>query len=223
MQIFNRAKLHILFIITNRFLFFVLQQKNYICKNLQKMAEQEKIKLEVLGISSQNKSDAFTLILAIENSMQRLPIVIGLPEAQSIAVQLENIKTPRPLTHDLFTSFAISFDIFISEVILYDFRDGIFYSKIVCHQESKIVELDARTSDAVAIALRFNCPIYTFKHIIDEVLFDNDNIRFRAKQNKSIENLPNEELVKLLEAAINSENYEQASKIRDILNSRNNI
>lgn len=185
-----------------------------------------KIQLEVLGLSNQNRSDAFALILSEINGYRKLPIVIGLPEAQSIAVRLEHIRTQRPLTHDLFLSFASAYDIRVVEVVLYDLQNGIFYSKIVCKQDDRIVEIDSRTSDAVAIALRFECPIYTYESIMNRASFLNDGLVTRIREqepsqsNEEDDDMTVEELEAMLEQAIKEENYEQASRIRDLLKSR---
>ena len=181
-----------------------------------------RIRLEVLGLSSHNRSDSFALILAEADGTRRLPIVIGLPEAQSIAVRLENISTPRPLTHDLFCSFADAFGITVEEIVLYDLRDNIFYSKIICSQGNLYSNIDARTSDAVAIALRFNCPIYTYEHVMQQVEFHRDN-SFTApirQRQPTIEDLPIEKLSQMLDEAVEAEDYERASLIRDIINKR---
>ncbi|MBP5364728.1 MAG: bifunctional nuclease family protein [Bacteroidales bacterium] len=180
-----------------------------------------KIRLEVLGLSSHTRSDAFSLVLAEADGSRRLSIVIGLPEAQSIAVRLENIVTPRPLTHDLFLSFAEAFDVIVDEIVLYDLRDNIFYSKIICRQNGQTAEIDARTSDAVAIALRFNCPIYTYEYVMNLVAISRETqtVVHRPKP-FSIQDLPVEKLTEMMEEAVRVEDYERASYLRDIINSK---
>src|SRR5665647_2165553 len=128
----------------------------------------QKVKLNILGLSvSQSQSGAYALVLAEENGDRRIPIIIGPIEAQSIAIQLEGLKPPRPLTHDLFKQMATAFDIVISEVIIYKLEEGIFYSELICVKNGKQVIIDSRTSDAVALSLRFGCPIYTTEEILE--------------------------------------------------------
>ncbi|MDO9039807.1 MAG: bifunctional nuclease family protein, partial [Bacteroidota bacterium] len=127
-----------------------------------------KVKLNILGLSvSQSQSGAYALVLAEENGDRRIPIIIGPIEAQSIAIQLEGLKPPRPLTHDLFKQMASAFDINISEVIIYKLEEGIFYSELVCIKDGNQLIIDSRTSDAVALALRFGSPIYTTEEILE--------------------------------------------------------
>lgn len=129
----------------------------------------KKVKLRVQGLTnSQIQSGAYALILAEETGMRRIPIIVGIAEAQSIAIALEQIKPPRPLTHDLFVSFARSYDIALREVFIYKFEDGVFYSELIFDREGTSVILDSRTSDAIAIALRVGCDIYTSEEIIKE-------------------------------------------------------
>src|SRR6185295_11956919 len=127
----------------------------------------KKIKLEIIGLSySQTQSGAYALVLGEEKGKRRLPIIIGAFEAQAIAIELENMTPTRPLTHDLFKSFAGSFDIEVEEVIIFNLLEGVFYAKLVCNNGEKRMEIDARTSDAIAIAVRFGCPIYTYEFIM---------------------------------------------------------
>lgn len=200
----------------------------------------EKIKLEIIGLSfSQTQSGAYALILGELDGKRRLPIIIGGFEAQAIAVELENMQPSRPLTHDLFKNFAIEFDIHIDEIIIYNLKEGIFYSKLVCSNangESK--EIDARTSDAIAMAVRFNCPIYTHEFILSSAGVVLDETEGTTEEQKP-KNLPKkssekksakaesdyssqsiEELKESLMKAIDDEAYETASKIRDELNKR---
>ena len=127
----------------------------------------EKVKLEIVGLSySQTQSGAYALVLAEAGGKRRLPIIIGGFEAQAIAIELEKMTPTRPLTHDLFKSFADSFDIEVKEIIIYNLVEGIFYSKLICERDGQITEIDARTSDAIAIGVRFDCPVYTFESIL---------------------------------------------------------
>jgi uncharacterized protein len=196
----------------------------------------EKIQLQIIGMSySQSQSGAYALILGEMNGKRRLPIIIGGFEAQSIAIELEKIKTPRPLTHDLFKSFATSFNIKIDEVIINKFSEGVFYAVLVCTDGAIETEIDSRTSDAIAIALRFHCPIYTFENImatagimIDEEIEKNETSQKSStipshsgeEEEISFSQLSMEELHEMLQSAVENEEYEKASKIRDELNKR---
>jgi bifunctional DNase/RNase len=200
----------------------------------------EKIKLEIVGLSySQTQSGAYALVLGESEGKRRLPIVIGGFEAQAIAIELEKMTPSRPLTHDLFKSMAKQFDISIKEILVYNFAEGIFYAKIVCSTPEKEVEIDARTSDAIALAVRFGCPIFTYEFILSSagVLMDDESIRDSEKieddesleeedepiAKKSAEDIPSintSELEKKLNEAIANEEYERASRIRDELNNR---
>ncbi|MCT4645437.1 MAG: bifunctional nuclease family protein, partial [Carboxylicivirga sp.] len=129
----------------------------------------KKIKLNILGLSySQTQSGAYALVLAEEDGERRIPIIIGGVEAQSIAIKLEGLEPPRPLTHDLFLNFSKSFNIEVTEVVVYKLEEGIFYSELVCKKDNEQLHIDSRTSDAVALALRFGCPIYTYEDIIEK-------------------------------------------------------
>ncbi len=195
----------------------------------------DKIKLKVLGLSySQTQSGAYALVLAEENGERRIPIIIGGFEAQAIAIELENLNPPRPLTHDLFVSFAMAFKIEIIEVNIYQLKEGIFYSELLCDNGMTRIKVDARTSDAVALALRFNCPIYTTKEIIDKagiILPVENKIRTEKPQEKAItqeskgefNDFTIEELQIMLDDAVKDENYEEASKIRDEIKKRKKI
>lgn len=194
----------------------------------------KKIRLNILGLSvSQSQSGAYALVLAEENGDRRIPIIIGPIEAQSIAIQLEGLKPPRPLTHDLFKYMASSFDIFILEVIIYKLEEGIFYSELVCMRDDKQVTIDSRTSDAVALALRFNCPIYTTEDILQRagivIEFENEHnqedwnqpiIDDPVKGKHEYEKYTSAELNQMLESAIQAEDYEKASAIRDEIKRR---
>ncbi len=194
----------------------------------------EKVKLEIVGMSySQSQSGAYALILGIPGKRKRLPIIIGSNEAQAIAIQLEKMNPSRPLTHDLFKNFASHYNILITEVIINKFKEGIFHSKLVCEHNGVVSEIDSRTSDAVALALRFNCPIYTYHKIMDEagITLDDQpvgkdpeaNVTAKPTGNKSVSDYRNyliEELEDMLKAAVENENYEEASKLRDEIISR---
>jgi len=189
----------------------------------------EKIKLEIAGLSySQTQSGAYALVLAESGGKRRLPIIIGGFEAQAIAIELEKMVPTRPLTHDLFKSFAITFDVEVKEILIYNLIEGIFYSKIITEKDGVTYEIDARTSDAIAIGVRFNAPVYTIESILESagILLDDDMldsidepVEQEADPN-SLQSLSLEELEAKLNEAINNEEYEIASKIRDEINKR---
>jgi hypothetical protein len=187
-----------------------------------------KVKLYILGLSySQTQAGAYALVLAEERGNRRIPIIIGAPEAQSIAIQLEGLRPNRPLTHDLFLSFATSFAITVIEVNIYKLEEGIFYSEMVCDNGATTIRIDARASDAIALALRFKCPIYTTTSIIEKagIVIDNDknsdkNNRSDNEEINEYDSYTMEELEDLLNIAIKEENYEQASVLRDEIKSR---
>ena len=196
----------------------------------------EKIELKIIGLSySQTQSGAYALVLSEKEGSRRLPIIIGGFEAQSIAIELENMKPSRPLTHDLFKSFAESFEIKIKEVVIYNLIEGVFYSKLICDKGGEEVEIDARTSDAIAIGIRCECPVYTFEHILssagiqledemDEtkpVPAEEPEEAAAASGGSELSNMSDEELNRLLQEALDQEDYERASEIRDELNKRN--
>ena len=195
----------------------------------------EKVKLEIVGLSySQTQSGAYALVLAEAGGKRRLPIIIGGFEAQAIAIELEKMTPTRPLTHDLFKSFAQSFDIEVKEVVIYNLVEGIFYSKLICERDGQITEIDARTSDAIAIGVRFNCPVYTFESILTSAgiiledgekednmnLLDEDTSEDEEEVVESPENLSIQELENQLNEAIENEDYELASKLRDLINKK---
>lgn len=195
----------------------------------------DKIGLDIVGLSySQTQSGAYALVLAEKEGKRRLPIIIGGFEAQAIAIELEDMTPSRPLTHDLFKSFAKSFDISIQEVIIYNLIEGVFYAKLICLQLNKTIEIDTRTSDAVALAVRFKCPIYTYEFILKDagvLLEEEESTKEETKtkkgekqiaqiENKLLDSLSIGELKARLKKAIASENYEEASQIRDELQKR---
>lgn len=188
----------------------------------------QKIELKIVGLSySHSQSSAYALILGEVKGNRRLPIIVGGLEAQAIAIEVEKLKPARPLTHDLFKTFAETFDIKVKEVIINKFHEGIFYSILVCNKNGDTIEIDSRTSDAVAIALRFNSPIYTYESImaLGGIIIDpddennKDTIEEVDDENEfSILNL--KELDELLLKAIEHEDYERASEIRDEIEKR---
>lgn len=192
----------------------------------------DKIKLDIAGLSySQTQSGAYALVLNESGGKRQLPIIIGGFEAQAIAIELEKMTPTRPLTHDLFKSFALAFSIQVNEVIIYKLLEGIFYAKLVCEKDGFVTEIDARTSDAIAVGVRFNCPIYTFESILsgagtlltegfDEVL---DEPSTRTDNNVTTSTLASnsiEDLEEKLAEALENEDYELASRIRDELHRR---
>ena len=203
------------------------------------------VKLNIKGISySQTQNGAYALILSEENGDQKLPIVIGAFEAQSIAIALEKeIMPPRPLTHDLFKTFAKRYDIAIKQVIIHKLLDGVFYSSIICEREGIEEIIDARTSDAIALALRFDAPIFTYKNILDkagiktetapnkndlskkaaiviEQLLTSDNKESVISTREDFSKHSLKQLKKMLEEAVNNEEYEKAVSIRDEVSKR---
>ena len=193
----------------------------------------KKIKLNILGLSfSQTQDGAYVLILIEEEGERRIPIIIGGTEAQAIAIQLENLKAPRPLTHDLFLSFAKSYEIEITEVMIYKLQEGIFYSRITCKGGEKEVELDSRTSDAVALAIRFGCSIYTTQEVLAKagiiIELDKENesqnqAHSSSEKHNDFESYSTQELHEMLNSAIEDEMYEKASLIRDEIKRRTEI
>jgi bifunctional DNase/RNase len=191
----------------------------------------EKVKLEIVGLSySQTQSGAYALVLAEENGTRRLPIIIGGFEAQAIAIELEKMTPTRPLTHDLFKNFALAFDISVKEILIYNLVEGIFYAKLVCDRQGEVIEIDARTSDAIAIGVRFNSPVYTYETILssagiqldetDEFASSPELDEVESTEPKGYSSMSIDELEVKLDEALTSEDYELASKIRDEINRR---
>ena len=206
---------------------------------------ENKIKLRVQGLTnSQVQSGAYALILAEEDGNRRIPVIVGTPEAQSIAIALEYITPPRPLTHDLFVSFATAFDIKLKEVYIYKFEEGIFYSELLFTDGKREIPVDSRTSDAIAIALRAKCDIYVSESImieagvvLDEDVEDNADEDFEdddddlmamdpdeIKDDEALKRwlglIDDEELNKRLEEAVQDENYEHAKMYQDEIRRR---
>jgi len=198
----------------------------------------KKIKLEILGLSpSQSQAGSFALVLGEELGNRRLPIIIGVFEAQAIAVQIENIVPNRPMTHDLFKSFADGMNYSLKEIVISDLKEGIFYAKIVCTDSLREVEVDARPSDAIAIGLRFDIPIYTYEAILSEAGIvsssatdeeedeEQDTVRETLQTKGSfkdqLRDLSFDELQRMLDDSLSKEDYEKAAKIRDEMGRRN--
>jgi uncharacterized protein len=190
----------------------------------------DKIRLEIVGMSySQSQSGAYALILGEVKGNRRLPIIIGGFEAQAIAVELEKMKPTRPLTHDLFKSFADTYLVQIKEVIIDQFKQGVFHAKLVCVQNKVESLIDSRTSDAVALAIRFKCPIYTYEKIMAEAgMLMDENPNSAPELVSPVEEAPEpafeehtlSELEEMLEKAVEQEDYEKASLIRDEIRKR---
>lgn len=199
------------------------------------MAE-EKIKLEILGLSSsQSQSGSFALVLREVEGDRRLPIIIGMFEAQAIAIEIEKIIPNRPMTHDLFKSFAHEFKYQVDEIVISDLKEGVFFAKIICTGEFGQVEIDARPSDAIAICLRFNASIYTYEKILSEagiVLSEEEEIQeisgkeehqpvSKKSKSRTLDDYSLDKLKKMLDKAIEEEDYERAARIRDEIGKRN--
>ncbi len=229
--------------------FFFAFNITYLCNHVNALS-MKKIKLDIVGLSySQTQSGAYALVLGEVGGNRRLPVIIGGFEAQSIAVEIEKMTPSRPLTHDLFKTFAETFAIKLEEVLIYNLVDGIFFAKLLCSNGEKTVEIDARTSDAVALAVRFECPIYTYDFIMNTagIVIEGNDFAFlenienvgsyknepaeekapEPAEKDSIKNKPSpyaslslEQLEKTLEKAIENEQYETAAKIRDEIEKR---
>lgn len=206
----------------------------------------DKVRLQIKGLSySQTQSGAYALVLGEEDGERRLPIIIGGFEAQSIAIALEKgVNPPRPLTHDLFKNFADTFHITLKEVIIHKLQDGVFFSILVCENNGQEQVLDARTSDAVALAIRFECPVFTYKEILDKagiILKEGQGTGKKAipsgpsskMEEAASETTPTpkpsssdlksksaDQLHKMMDEAVNNEDYELAARIRDEIDRR---
>ena len=192
-----------------------------------------KVNLEIVGLTySESSTGAYVLILGDKNSQRRLPIVIGSAEAESIAVGMEKLKNGRPHTHDLFLRFAHEFGIEIMEVVINRFRDGVYYAMLVCKQGDDLTMIDARPSDAIAIAVRAGCEIYAYESVMEEagIVMDDmdettadeydDAINNKVQQEPDLDLLTLDELEDLLQVAIDDEDYQKAAEIRDAINGR---
>ena len=196
----------------------------------------KKIELEIVALShSITQTHSYAVVLGEVNGLRRLPIVIGGFEAQAIAVALEKMQPSRPLTHDLMKNFMTAFSIDLHEIIICDLQEGIFYSKLVCSSEKDTVEIDSRTSDALALAVRFGCPIYTYENILDSAGILMEETTGKKKKSKEAKEVPVEEtggsnedlktmsleeLNTLLNDVLESEDYIRAIAIRDEINNR---
>ena len=199
----------------------------------------KKRKLEIIGLSySETQSGAYALALGEDKGKRGLPIIIGGFEAQAIAIELEKMTPNLPLTHDLFKSFADSFNITVKEVIIYNLVEGIFYAKLICDNSGNEEEIDARTSDSIALAIRFDCPIFTYEFILEKAGIDPEDAEQvnpelvvteeeeeegeikEIKGKRDLKSLSTKKLSELLEKAIKEEAYEEASQLRDELDKR---
>lgn len=191
----------------------------------------QKIRLEITGIAySQTQSGSYVLTLSESSGKRKLPIVIGGFEAQSIAVELEKMVPNRPLTHDLIKMLCTSYSIAVKEILIYKFFEGVFYAKIICEKEGALTEIDSRTSDAIAVGVRFNAPIFALAEVIDEAGgvddgsedFDDEvDLTDNEESINEMQHLNEDELQIMLSDAVENEDYELASKIRDALKNKN--
>ncbi len=190
----------------------------------------KKIELEIVALShSITQTHSYAVVLGEVNGLRRLPIVIGGFEAQAIAVALERMSPSRPLTHDLMKNFMMAFNVELHEVVINDLQEGIFYSKLVCSSANDTVEIDSRTSDALALAVRFGCPIYTYDTILDQagILMEDDGkakasnpVTSESEGGEDLKALSLEELEGLLAEVLDHEDYIRAIAIRDEIKSR---
>ncbi|WP_375583133.1 bifunctional nuclease domain-containing protein [Cyclobacterium xiamenense] len=201
------------------------------------------VELEILGLSSNStQSGSFTLVLGESEGRRKLPIVIGMFEAQAIAIEIEKIIPNRPMTHDLFKSFASNFQFSVDHILISDMREGVFYAKIMCQSSFKKVEIDARPSDAIAIAVRFDAPIYCASAVMAEAAIEfteedekreqeaasgsatgkgSPKEKSKSREEASLKDFSLDKLNQLLEKAITNEDYEKAARLRDEINRRN--
>lgn len=191
----------------------------------------KKIELDIVALShSVTQSHNYAVVLGEQDGTRRLPIVIGGFEAQAIAVAMERMTPNRPLTHDLFKNAMEIFNAELKEVVINNLLDGIFYARLICLKDGEMVEIDSRTSDALAMAVRFNCPIYTYEFILDAagvVLEDTENPqeanatrRRKPAKAETLSSMSVDDLTKQLDAVLADEDYEKAAKIRDEINRR---
>jgi uncharacterized protein len=194
------------------------------------------IELEILGLTSNHsQSGSFTLVMGEVGGTRRLPIVIGMFEAQAIAIEIEKIIPNRPMTHDLFKSFATNFNFKIDHILISDMREGVFYAKIICRNGSKTIEIDSRPSDAIAIAVRFDSPVFCVSKVMEEAGLESNDEEERkqedtkaasrksssSKGSDALKDFSLDKLNQMLEKAIHDEDYERAARIRDEINKRN--
>jgi bifunctional DNase/RNase len=195
----------------------------------------KKIELEIVALShSIAQTHSYAIVLGEVNGLRRLPIVIGGFEAQAIAVALERMQPSRPLTHDLMKNFMLAFNVELHEVIISDLQEGIFFSRLVCSNEQDTVEIDSRTSDALALAVRFGCPIFTFENILENagMLLDDTGTKKKGSKMKQkvqaeepgtreeLHSMPLEDLNTLLNEVLEQEDYLRAISIRDEIKRR---
>ena len=187
----------------------------------------KKIELEIVALShSITQSQSYAVVLGEVNGLRRLPIVIGSFEAQAIAVSLERMQSTRPLTHDLMKSFMVAFNVELHEVVIYNVQEGVFYSKLICSNEKDTVEIDSRTSDAMALAVRFGCPIYTYEHILDGIGIEMPGAKNQSSSSSTSSNSDDlksktlADLQSLLNDVLEQEDYVKAIAIRDEIKSR---
>jgi bifunctional DNase/RNase len=212
------------------FLFLYLRYKQQALIPLRKYGSMKKIELEIVALShSITQTHSYAVVLGEINGLRRLPIVIGGFEAQAIAVALERMSPSRPLTHDLLKNFMMAFNVDLHEVVINDLQEGIFYSKLVCSSANDTVEIDSRTSDALALAVRFGCPIYTYDNILDQagILMEDDGktktatpVTSETGGSDNLKSLSLEELEGLLTEVLDHEDYIRAIAIRDEIKSR---
>jgi bifunctional DNase/RNase len=191
-----------------------------------------KVRLNIVGLSSGQSNGSYTLILGEEHGRRKLPIIIGSFEAQAIAIEIEKIVPFRPMTHDLFMNFARTFGVNITEVEIYNLVDGVFHAKLICEVDGDVREIDARTSDSIALAVRFKCPIYTHEHIMAEAamiftedmteddMMESDDVKVQKSGSSEISKMSNEDLEQKLMEALQIEDYKRAAILRDELNKR---
>lgn len=194
----------------------------------------KKVKVDIYGIAPSQMQGSYSLILSEEGGDRKIPVIVGQYEAQAIAIQIEGINTGRPLTHDLFLSFANAYNIRMIEVVIHKLKEGVFYSMLVCEHEGVIKEIDSRTSDAIALAVRFDCPIYTTEEILEAagITIEDNTVEKPGRKN---EDTPSQklksdedrykgksidELEKMLQTALNNEDYMKAAQIRDEIDKR---
>lgn len=188
----------------------------------------DRVKMKVLALAynSLSRTGAYALVLSNEEDKVRVPVIIGMAEAQAIVVQLEGVKVKRPLTHDIIKELTGRLGVDLEEVVIYRVEDGVFYAEaFFCRGEDEIIKIDIRTSDAVALALRYKCPIYMKKSVIDQVgisasTFEMKGMKSTGRHGDNLELLSDEELERLMDEAVQNEDYEQASRYRDMLKSR---